>query len=135
MRELLTVSSDGASAFAQASGVFYGFALELWFRWGILALASRLVSRVTGQSGERAFPYANVLASVALGVFALVSIYSPHAGETGAWRYALDALAGYGLSSAFHGMALRRHGLVSVGIAVLAHQWIAVALRVALCVF
>jgi hypothetical protein len=127
--QLLALADDRGAPLVRLTGVFYGAAVELWFRWGALALASRGVSRLTGLSAARAFPVANVLAALAYGTFAVVSVWGPHAGEPGASRYVLEALLGYGLPSAFLGMAVRRHGFESAIFAMTADQLVSVGLR------
>jgi hypothetical protein len=128
---LVTAPADVGGALAHASGIFYGFGVELWFHWGVLAVASRWLVRATGASAARAFPWANAIAGLAFGVFALVSVYTPHAGEPGAWRYAGEAFAGFGLPSVIQGLAIRQRGLVSAWIASSTALWILIVLGIA----
>ncbi len=115
--DYLARHTDRGTPLVRATGVFYGFAVTLWFRWCALAVASRFVSRVTRLDPARAFPIANVLAALCYGLFAMISILGPHAGEPGAWRYVLEAMAGSGIPGVLTASAVRKRGFESAVLA------------------
>lgn len=120
--QALTRPDDFGSPLVRLTGVFYGVGVELWFRWGVLSLATRAVSRRLRLAPRRAFVVGNALAALSFGVFAIPSVWGPHAGAPGASRYLVEALVGYGLPSFFNGVGVRRFGFVSAVLAMVTAQ-------------
>lgn len=116
--ETLRTYNHGASSIIIADAVFYQFSVTLWFGWGILSIASHIISKLAGISGTQAFPWANGIASFAFGLFACVSVYMPHRGEVGASKYIAEAFLLYGLPNFFFCLGIRRSGLFSAMISV-----------------
>jgi hypothetical protein len=127
--QALTQPDDHGSPLVRLTGLFYGVGIELWFRWGVLSLATRAASRRLGLAPERAFLVGNALAALSFGVFAIPSVWGPHAGAPGASRYLAEALVGYGLPSFFNGAGVRRFGFVSAVLAMVTAQVLGAVLR------
>ncbi len=107
----LELYHNGLSIVADA--VFYQFAVTLWFNWGILSLAVYAFSKLPHVSRKIAFLFGNLFASLAFGLFACLSVYGPHRGESGASRYLAIAFLLYGLPNFFFCLGIRRWGFLS----------------------
>ncbi len=105
--------NDGENLLLVAFGVFYEFDINLWFRWGILSVASRLVSSVSTMAPQTTFLVANAIAAVSHGLFACLSAGGWYKSHGGSEHYLLATFLVYGASSFVFGLGIRRFGLIS----------------------
>jgi len=110
--------NHGLNPLIVADAVFYQFGVMLWFGWGTLSMATYTIANLAGISGARAFPWGNAVAALAFGLFACVSVYSPHRGEVGAHKYIVEAFLLYGLPNFFFCLGVHRWGLLSAMVGV-----------------
>lgn len=110
--------NHGQSPLIVPNAIFYQFSVTLWFGWGILSFAAHSISKLTSLSRTMVFLWANTIASLAFGLFACLSVYSPHHGEVGASKYVAEAFLLYALPNFFFCIGIRRWGLFSAMIGV-----------------